>query len=80
MDNNIGYEKYNVVPSCGTCNFVKGDEYNYEEMLEIANVIRSIHNKRENVHFLPVLLQEDVNLPTSKAEGHQVVVKTALDF
>ena len=36
MDNNGGYELGNIVLACNRCNFIKGDYFNYREMIGIA--------------------------------------------
>lgn len=39
LDNKSGYYLGNVVPACGSCNRVKGDDFSYEQMLILGAII-----------------------------------------
>lgn len=41
-DNSRGYTPDNCVPCCHECNEIKSDNLTYEEMLEVARVLRAI--------------------------------------
>jgi hypothetical protein len=47
VDNSKGHIKTNVVPCCVVCNMVKGNNFNFEEMKIIGDVIREIKEKRK---------------------------------
>lgn len=47
-DNEVGYIVGNVVPCCRQCNTVKNCFFSYEEMIELATVIRQIKARRNN--------------------------------
>lgn len=44
--NTIGYVQDNCVPCCGRCNYVKGWQFTYEEMLLLSPVIKQIDRNR----------------------------------
>lgn len=46
IDNNRGHEIGNVVPCCYECNVARGNNFSFEEMLEIGKVIRKIKKER----------------------------------
>jgi len=49
-DNSKGYSIGNVAPCCPTCNYVKRDEFTYEEMVTVLGpAIKSIFDSREQV-------------------------------
>ena len=40
-DNSRGYENFNCVPCCWSCNSTKGGKYTYAQMKAIAEVLRT---------------------------------------
>lgn len=42
IDNRLGHDRGNVVPSCAPCNFARGDRFTFEEMKIIGAVIRKV--------------------------------------
>jgi hypothetical protein len=47
-DSSVGYTINNVVPCCSECNEIKGDNLTYEEMVEIAKLLKALRNKKIN--------------------------------
>ena len=48
VDNGIGHLKNNCVPSCYRCNVTRGDRFTFDEMIDLAKVIRKIDEQRKN--------------------------------
>ena len=48
IDNTKGHTLDNVVPCCYECNIARGNNFTYEEMLEIGKTIRLIKERRKN--------------------------------
>ena len=46
-DSAIGYTQDNCVVCCAVCNWVKSDEFSYEEMVELGKTIKAIREKRK---------------------------------
>lgn len=46
IDNNIGYQKDNIVPCCPSCNFTRGDRYSYDEFLLFKPILMKIKANR----------------------------------
>lgn len=46
IDNKKGHTKDNVVPACGLCNITRMNNYTYEEMKMIGEVIKKIRHER----------------------------------
>lgn len=47
IDNSRGHEIGNVVPCCYECNVARGDNFSFEEMMEIGKVIKKIKENRQ---------------------------------
>ncbi len=45
-DNNEGYTKSNCVVCCRRCNWIKGNEFTYSEMLKLGESVKKILNSR----------------------------------
>ena len=45
VDNKKGYQVDNIVLACNLCNWVKKDFFNYNDMLRLGRIIRSISNR-----------------------------------
>ena len=45
-DNDEGYTKINCVVCCRRCNWIKGNEFTYSEMLKLGKSVREILNSR----------------------------------
>ena len=46
MDSRKGYSFFNCVACCGLCNYTKGDNFSYDEMLKIGKIIGEIRQAR----------------------------------
>ena len=47
MDNAVGHRCFNVVPCCRGCNWIKMRDMTYEEMMQLALVLRRIKQQRK---------------------------------
>lgn len=45
IDNSKGYTKENVLPCCGACNKIRGNNLTVEEMIAVANLLKSMRQK-----------------------------------
>lgn len=45
-DNDVGYTKNNCVVCCRRCNWIKGNEFTYSEMLKLGESVKEILNSR----------------------------------
>jgi len=45
-DNNVGYEKNNLVPCCWDCNRLKSDRFTYDEFIQLAPILKKIMKER----------------------------------
>lgn len=46
-DNTQGYTRDNVVPCCMICNWIKSNQFSYQEMLELGETVRRIRARRQ---------------------------------
>lgn len=47
IDNKKGYTLENVLPCCGTCNKIRGDNLTVEEMKAVAKLLKDIRNVKQ---------------------------------
>lgn len=45
-DNNLGYNKENIVTCCWECNRLKSDRFSYEEFIQLSPILKKIMNDR----------------------------------
>ena len=48
IDNSLGHDRGNAVPSCVPCNFARGNRFAFEEMKRIGKVIREVLEDRKS--------------------------------
>jgi 5-methylcytosine-specific restriction endonuclease McrA len=46
-DNNIGYDKDNLVTCCWECNRLKSDRFTYNEFIQLSPTLKKIMNERD---------------------------------
>ena len=54
-DSSLGYTESNVVPCCGTCNWIKSDVVSYDEMIWIGQARQAYRESRQNMPLLKVI-------------------------
>jgi hypothetical protein len=50
-DNSIGYSKENCVVCCSACNYLKGDKFTYNEMMELGKTLKALREERHRVNL-----------------------------
>ena len=45
-NNDIGYEKNNLVPCCWECNRLKSNRFTYEEFIQLSPILKKIQNDK----------------------------------
>lgn len=56
MDNNVGYERNNLVPCCWNCNQAKGNRYTYSEFVEISELLKTKRTSQPEPDFRALFL------------------------
>lgn len=46
-DNNLGYDKDNLVTCCWECNRLKSDRFTYDEFIQLSPILKKIMNERQ---------------------------------